>query len=335
LRALALTASGATAVKALRVHEYGGPEVLRLEELPLPAPGPGQILAAVKAAGVNLYDTQQRSGLYKRNLPLTLGLEGAGIVEAVGPDVADIAVGDRVAWIFAPGSYATHTLAPAERVVRLPDRVGFEAAAATLFQGLTAHYLATSTFPLTAGSSCLVHSAAGGCGVLLCQIAKLRGATVIGAVSTRAKAEIARAAGADHVVVYAEEDFAATARRLTAGRGVDVVYDAVGLETYVRSMDALRPRGMLVLYGEASGLVPPIDPRELVFRKSLFLTRTGLDHYIADRHELLGRTEEIFGWLASGRLKQKIFRTYRLDEVAEAHRALESRATTGKLLVIP
>jgi NADPH2:quinone reductase len=319
----------------MRVHACGGPEAMALEDLPLPSPGHGQVLAAVKAAGVNLFDTQLRSGLYKRDLPLTLGLEGAGIVEAVGADVDDIAVGDRVAFIFAAGSYATHTLAPAERVVPLPDKIGFEEAAAVLFQGLTAHYLATSTFPLGPASRCLVHSAAGGCGILLCQIAKIRGAEVIGAVSTPAKAPIAREAGADHVVVYAEEDFAAAAKRITSGRGVDVVYDAVGLDTYIRSMDSLRPRGLLALYGEASGLVPPIDPRELLFRKSLFLTRTGLDHYIADRRELRARTDELFAWAAEGRLKQKVFRAYRLEEAADAHRAIESRGTTGKLLVIP
>jgi NADPH2:quinone reductase len=308
---------------------------MALEDLPLPSPGRSQVLVAVKAAGVNLFDTQLRSGLYKRDLPLTLGLEGAGIVEAVGADVDDIAVGDRVAFIFAAGSYATHTLAPAERVVPLPDKIGFEEAAAVSFQGLTAHYLATSTFALGPASSCLVHSAAGGCGILLCQIAKIHGAEVIGAVSTPAKAAIAREAGADHVVIYAEEDFAAAVKRITTGRGVDVVYDAVGLDTYIRSMDSLRPRGLLALYGEASGLVPPIDPRELLFRKSLFLTRAGLDHYIADRRELRARTDELFAWAAEGRLKQKVFRTYRLEEVADAHRAIESRGTTGKLLVIP
>jgi NADPH:quinone reductase len=306
-----------------------------LEELPMPFPAAGQVLVAVKAAGVNLFDTQLRSGLYPRDLPFTLGLEGAGLVEAVGPDVADIAVGDRVAFIFSAGSYASHTLAPAERVVPLPDKIGFEEAAAVLFQGLTAHYLATSTYPLGPDSRCLVHSAAGGCGILLCQIAKIRGAEVIGAVSTPEKAAVAREAGADHVVVYGEEDFAAAVKRITAGRGVDVVYDAVGLDTYVRSMDSLRPRGLLALYGEASGLVPPIDPRELLFRKSLFLTRAGLDHYIADRREMRARTDELFGWVVEGRLKQKVFRSYRLEDVADAHRAIESRGTAGKLLVMP
>jgi NADPH:quinone reductase len=323
------------AMKAIRVHRRGGPDAMRLEELPLPEPGPGQVLVEVKAAGVNLFDTQLRSGLYKRDLPLTLGVEGAGIIRALGPDVTEMTIGARVAWIFAAGSYATHTLAPAERVVPLPDGMDYADAAAVLFQGLTAHYLATSTFPLTPGSICLIHSAAGGCGILLCQIAKIRGALVIGAVSTPEKAEIAREAGADHVVVYAEEDFEAAVKRISGGRGVDVVYDAVGLDTYVRSMNALRPRGMLVLYGEASGLVPPIDPRELLFRKSLYLTRTGLDHYVADRRELRSRCDEIFRWMAEGRLKQRIFRSYRLEEAADAHRALESRATSGKLLVIP
>jgi NADPH:quinone reductase len=321
-------------MKAIRVHAYGGVEAMRLEELPLPEPGPDQVLVEVKAAGVNLFDTQLRSGLYKRDLPLILGLEGAGIIQALGAAVTHLEVGDRVAWIFSP-AYATHALASADRVVPLPEAVDYADAAAILFQGLTAHYLATSTFPLSPGSSCLIHSAAGGCGILLCQIAKIRGALVIGAVSTAEKAEIARAAGADHVIVYAHENFEPAVKRITGGRGVDVVYDAVGLDTYVRSMNSLRPRGMLVLYGEASGLVPPIDPRELVFRKSLYLTRTGLDHYIADRTELRARTDEIFAWMAEGRLKQRIFGSYRLDEVAEAHRALESRATAGKLLVIP
>ncbi len=322
-------------MKTIRVHNHGGPEAMQLEDLPTPAPGAGQVLLEVKAAGVNLFDTQLRSGLYKRDLPLMLGQEGAGVVAAVGDGVTDVAPGDRVAWIFADGSYGTHTVASVNHVVRLADAITFEDAAAVLFQGLTAHYLATSTYSLEPGSSCLVHSAAGGCGILLCQIGKIRGAQVIGAVSTAAKAEIAREAGADHVVVYAQEDFEAAVKRITSGRGVDVVYDAVGLDTYVRSMNALRPRGLLALYGEASGLVPPIDPRELLFRKSLYLARTGLDHYIADRDEFRSRVDDIFRWVADGKLKQKIFRTYKLHEAADAHRAIESRATIGKLLIIP
>ncbi|MGB7034178.1 MAG: quinone oxidoreductase [Xanthobacteraceae bacterium] len=308
---------------------------MKLEELPLPSPGPGQVLVEVRAAGVNLFDTQLRSGLYKRDLPLALGQEGAGFVRSVGAGVVDFKAGDRVAWIFAPGSYATHTLVTAERVVPLPASLDFEQAAAVLFQGLTAHYLATSTFPLAQGHFCLIHSAAGGCGSLLCQIAKIQGTTVIAAVSTPAKAAFVRETGADHIVVYSEEKFDLAARRITEGRGVDVVYDAVGLDTYIGSMDALRPRGMLVLYGEASGLVPPIDPRELLFRKSLYLTRTGLDHYIVDRYELRGRASQLFAWISEGRLKQRIFKTYRLDQAAEAHRAIEARASAGKLLIIP
>lgn len=322
-------------MKAIIAHETGGPEVMRLEERPLPSPGPDQVLVEVKAAGVNLFDTQLRSGLYNFGLPVALGQEGAGIVQAVGSGVTEFKPGDRVAWIFAAGSYATHALVGAQWLVALPDGISFEAAAAVLFQGVTAHHLATSTFPLAPGQSCLIHSAGGGCGNLLCQIAKIRGAEVIGAVSTPAKADVARHAGADHVVIYGDEDFEAAVKRLTGGRGVHVVYDAVGLETYMRSMNSLRPRGMLVLYGEASGLVPPIDPRELLFRKSLYLTRTGLDSYLLDRDELLSRTNDVFAWVVQGRLKQKIFKTYRLEEVAEAHRALESRATAGKLLVIP
>jgi NADPH:quinone reductase len=322
-------------LKTIRIRAHGGPEAMQLEDLPTPTPSAGEVLLEVKAAGVNLFDTQLRSGLYKRDLPLMLGQEGAGVVAAVGDAVTNLAPGDRVAWIFAGGSYGTHTIASVNHVVPLPDAISFEDAAAVLFQGLTAHYLATSTYPLEPASSCLVHSAAGGCGILLCQIGKIRGAQVIGAVSTPAKAEIAREAGADHVVVYAQEDFEAAVKRITAGRGVDVVYDAVGLDTYVRSMNALRPRGLLALYGEASGLVPPIDPRDLLFRKSLYLTRTGLDHYIANRDELRSRVEDIFKWVSEGRLKQKIFRTYRLDQVAEAHRAIESRGTVGKLLIVP
>ena len=322
-------------MKAIRVHEHGGPEAMRLEELPLPAPGPGQLLVEVKVAGVNLFDTQLRSGLYKRELPLTLGLEGAGIVREVGQDVTDSKVGDRVAFIFAAGAYATHTLTAADRTAPLPDTISFEDAAAVLFQGLTAHYLATSTFPLLPGSTCLVHSAAGGCGILLCQIAKIRGAKIIGAASTPAKAEIARSAGADHVVVYGQEDFAAVAKRMTGGRGVDVVYDAVGLDTYVGSMNALRPRGMLVLYGEASGLVPPLDVRQLLTAGAVYLTRTGLSYYAATEAERRQRGDDVLRWLSEGKLKPRIDSTFSLEDVAQAHRAIESRSTIGKILLLP
>jgi NADPH2:quinone reductase len=320
-------------MKAVRVHTLGGPERLSLDDVVLQPPRAGEVLVEVKSAGVNFMDTQVRSGLFPRPLPVTLGLEGAGIVRAVGEGVDTVKPDDRVGWIFGSGSYAQYASVPIDKVAPLPEGLSFAEAAAVLFQGLTAHYLATSTYELKPGDSCVVHSAAGGTGLLLCQIAKLRGATVIAAVSSEAKAEIARAAGADHIVVYAEADFAAEARRVTDGQGVDVVYDAVGLDTYEKSMLALRRRGCLALYGEASGLVPPLDVRMLVMRGSLYLTRTGLDAYTATREEYLARATELFGWMASGKLRCPVFRTYALAEAAAAHVAIASRATTGKLLL--
>lgn len=323
-------------MKSIRVHAYGGPEVLRLDELATPVPGEGQILAKVAAAGINFFDTQLRSGLYRlAPLPFGLGNEGAGTVAAIGPGVADMRIGDRVAWIYAPGSYATEVVVPAARIVRLPPDVAFTDAAATLFQGMTAHYLAFDSFPLAQGSTCLIHSAAGGVGLLLTQIAKLRGATVIGAVSSRAKVDVARDAGADHVLVYDDEPFEIVAKRLTDGRGVQVVYDAVGKDTFDASLKSLAPRGSLVLYGEASGVVPDFDVRKLLFGGSLRLTRTGLDHHIATRAEFLERAEAVLGWLAQGRLRPHVGSTYPLAAAADAHRAIESRATRGKLLLLP
>jgi len=322
-------------MKAIRVHELGGPERLRLDDLPLQPPGRGEVLVEVKASGVNFMDTQIRSGLFPRRLPVTLGIEGAGIVRSIGEGVEEVMPDDRVGWIMGGGSYAQYAIVPAAMLAPLPPELSFEDAAAALFQGLTAHYLATSTYPLKSGETCIVHSAAGGTGALLCQIAKLAGARVIGVVSTEAKAEIARAAGADHVILYAQTDFAAEARRLTDGQGVDVVYDAVGLDTYVQSMNALRKRGCLALYGEASGLVPPLDVRMLVMRGSLYLTRTGLDSYTATREEYLARCRDLFGWMAEGKLRCRVFNAYPLAEAAAAHVAIESRGTTGKLLVMP
>lgn len=320
-------------MQAVRVHATGGPEQLRLDDIVLQPPRAGEVLVEVKAAGVNFMDTQIRSGLFPRPLPATLGLEGAGIVRAIGEGVETVKPDDRVAWIFGGGSYAQYACVPADKVAPLPEGLSFADAAAVLFQGLTAHYLATSTYPLKPGDTCVVHSAAGGSGALLCQIAKMRGATVIAAVSSDAKAEIARTAGADHTVVYAQADFAAEARRLTDGQGVDVVYDAVGLETYEKSMAALRRRGCLALYGEASGLVPPLDVRTLVMRGSLYLTRTGLDSYTATREEYLERANDLFGWMADGKLRCPVFKTYALAEAMQAHVAIESRGTTGKLLI--
>lgn len=321
-------------MKAIRVHEYGGPEVLRLDELEHPVPNAGEVLVRVAVAGVNFFDTQLRSGLYRKQpLPVALGSEGAGTVEAVGAGVTAVRSGDRVGWALVPGAYATHAVVPADRTVLLPETVSFEAAAATLYQGITAHHLACSTYPLGPDDTCLVYSAAGGVGSLLCQIAKMRGATVIAAVSSSAKLEAARAAGADHVLVYGDGDLAAEVRRLTGGRGVDVVYDAVGKETFAASLDSLRLRGFFVLYGEASGLVPELDVRLLLAKGSLYLTRTGLPAYVATPEEFAQRAGDVLRWLAGGTLRSHIGATYALDTAAEAHRAMEDRRTIGKLLL--
>jgi len=328
-------------VQAIRVHAFGDPQVMVLEDIPTPAPGPGEILARVLAAGINFKDTQFRSGLYPGEPPVALGTEGAGIVEAVGERVDDVRPGDRICWMYstghrppAHGSYASHAIVPANNVVALPPGLDFQSAAAVLFQGVTAHYLSHATYPLAAGDTCLVHSAAGGVGSLLCQMAKLRGALVIGTVSSDAKAEIARACGADHVINYLREDFVREVRRIT-GTGVHVVYDAVGESTYLKSLDSLRRRGLLALYGEASGVVPPMDPRLLTAKGSVFLTRTGAQHYIADREEFLERAQAVLRWTAEGKLKVWIHKAYPLSQAPEAHRALEHRETTGKLLLIP
>jgi NADPH:quinone reductase len=323
-------------VKTARVHAYGGPEVIRIDELPPPVPPSGHVLVAVKAAGINFFDTQLRSGLYRRfSLPVSLGLEGAGIVEGIGPDVADLAIGDRICWIMSPGSYATHAVVPVAKTAKLPAALDFDRAAAGIYQGMTAHYLADSVFPLGSGHICIVHSAAGGVGQLLSQIAKRRGATVIGTVSSEEKAPMARAAGADHVIVYTNAKLTDEARRLTDGRGVDVVYDAVGLETYEASLASLKPRGLLALYGEASGLVPPIDVRSLLSQGSCTLTRVGLEHFIETRSEFLRRANDILQWLANGTLRVHVDQTFALADVAAAHRAIESRARVGKVLLRP
>jgi NADPH:quinone reductase len=323
-------------IKQVRVREHGGPGVMKLESVGLPHLGAGEVLVEIKAAGVNFFDTQIRSGLVKMQpLPIALGLEGAGVVREVGPQGDSLKVGDRVVWAFAAGSYGTHALVSRDNLVPLPDAVEFDDAAAIFFQALTAHYLACSSYELVAGSTCVVHSAAGGVGSLLCQIAKLKGARVIGTVSSDTKIGSARAAGADKVVIYTCEDLKAEALNFTAGRGVDVVYDAVGLETYESSLSSLRPRGFLVSYGDASGPVPPIDIRSLLYAGSVYLTRTGLLHYVADRAELLRRSDDIFAWMAAGSLRQSIQMRVPLDEVSRAHQAIEGRKTTGKIILIP
>jgi NADPH:quinone reductase len=321
--------------KVLRVRSYGGPDVLQLDDVELGEPGPGEALVRVEVAGLNFMDTQFRSGLYQKALPFAIGHDGAGVVEAVGANVGELSRGDRVVWAHVEGSAATLVIAPVKRLAKIPVGCSFDQAAAVLFQGMTAHYLACSTFPLQPTDVCVVHSAAGGVGALLCQIAKIRQATVIGTVSRETKIRAARDAGADHVVVYTEEDFAEVARRITSGRGVDVVYDAVGLDTFDAGLRALRNRGLLALYGEASGLVPPFDIRKLGKSGSLYVTRTGTGAYVSEPGELEWRMSEILGWLAEGRLRASIFAKLPLSQAAEAHRLIESRTTTGKLLLAP
>jgi NADPH2:quinone reductase len=322
-------------MKVIRIESFGGPDVLRLAELPDPSPGPGQIVARVEAAGVNFIDVYHRTGLYPNPLPFVPGQEGAGVVAARGPGVTALREGDRVAWTGTPGSYAERVLLPVDRAVAVPAGVGVDVAASLMLQGMTAHYLSTTTFPLAKGHTCLVHAAAGGVGLLLVQMAKRRGARVIGTVGSEAKAALAREAGADEVVLYREEDFLEAVRRLTGGRGVDVVYDSVGRSTAEKSLDCLVPRGMVVLYGNASGAVPPIDPLALMRKGSLFLTRPNLAHYVADRASLDARASDVLGDAAAGRLRVRIDRKLPLAQAAEAHRALEGRETAGKVLLVP
>ena len=322
-------------MKAIRVHAFGGPEMLRLEEVAAPVPGPGQALVSVEAAGVNYIDTYHRTGAYKVPLPLAIGQEGAGVVTALGPGVSTVRIGDRVAWTGIFGSYAEAVAVPADRLVPLPPGVTTRQGAAAMLQGMTAHYLACSTFPLKPGDTCLVHAGAGGVGLLLTQIAKLRGARVITTVSTEDKAALSRAAGADVVVRYTTENFEAVVRDVTGGRGADVVYDSVGRDTFVKSLDCLAPRGMLVLYGQSSGAVGPFDPQILSAKGSLFLTRPTLVTYIASRSELDARASDVLGWIAAGRLRLRTEFEFPLADAAAAHRALEGRQTTGKVLLIP
>jgi NADPH2:quinone reductase len=323
-------------VKAIRVHEPGGPEALRLDDVPRPEPGAGQVLIAVEAAGVNYIDVYQRTGQYKTALPFVPGQEAAGTVAALGAGVNGLRIGDRVACYHAGlGAYAEYAVAPADRVVRLPDGVSAAQGAALMLQGMTAHYLAGTTYPLHPGDTCLVHAAAGGVGHLLCQIARRRGARVIGTVSTAAKAALARESGADEVISYVEQDFEAEVRRLTGGAGVQVVYDSVGRTTFDAGLRCLARRGMMVLFGQSSGPVAPLDPQVLNQRGSLFLTRPTLGHYVATRVELEARAGELLRWVQDETLVLHIGREWPLSQAADAHRALESRTTAGKLLLRP
>jgi len=322
-------------MKAIRIRQTGGPEVLQLEDVPDPTPGAGDALVEICASGVNYIDVYFRTGLYPYPIPGVLGLEGAGTVVALGPDVTDLEIGDRVAYTNVPGSYAEKVAAPAERLVRLPDGLSFRDGAAAMLQGMTAHYLATSTYPLAAGETCLVHAAAGGVGLLLCQLAKMRGATVIGTVSTDDKAALAREAGADHTIIYTRQDFVDEVRRITKGNGVHVVYDGVGASTFMKSLDCLRPRGFMVLFGQASGPVPPIDLSILNLKGSLYVTRPSLNAYVATRDELLARANDVLGWVREGKLRLRIQHVFPLARAAEAHRALEGRKTAGKIVLEP
>ncbi|MGA3098523.1 MAG: quinone oxidoreductase [Bryobacteraceae bacterium] len=322
-------------MKAIQVRETGGPEKLQLVETPIPHPGPKEALVRVAASGVNFIDVYFRTGLYKSEIPIKLGQEGTGTVEQVGAEVTEVAPGDRVAWAMPRGSYAEYAVVPAWQLVKLPDNLDFQTAAAAMLQGMTAHYLTHSTYELKSGDDCLVHAAAGGAGGLIAQMAKMRGARVLGTVSTEEKAAVARQHGVDETILYTRTEFDVEVRRLTNGHGVDVVYDSVGKTTFDKSLNCLRPRGLLALFGQSSGPVPPFDLNTLNGKGSLFVTRPTLGHYTLTREELLWRAGDVLGWVASGKLHPRIERTYPLSEAAEAHRALEGRHTAGKLLLIP
>lgn len=322
-------------MNAIRVHRFGGPEVLALEEVPRPGPGEGQALVRIEAAGVNFIDIYQRLGQYPVPLPMVPGNEGAGVVEEIGPGVREVSPGDRVAYSGSLGAYAEYAVVPSWRLIRLPAGMETRTAAAAMLQGMTAHYLTHSTFPLKPGDTCLVHAAAGGVGLLLLQIAKRRGARTIGTVSTPEKEQLAKQFGADEVIRYTEQDFEEEVKRLTGGRGVQVVYDSVGRDTFDKSLNCLDMRGFLVLYGQSSGPVASFDPQILNARGGLFLTRPSLGHYTATREELLERAGDILGWAAAGELRIRIGGEYPLEKASKAHADLAGRKTTGKLLLIP
>lgn len=320
---------------AIRIHQYGGPEVLTYEEVPLPEPAAGEVLVKVEAIGLNFVEIYRRKGLYTSQMPFVPGEELAGVVESIGAAVTEVKPGDRVVTTNGHGAYATHAIVPAARLVSVPQNIDTRQAAAVMLQGMTAHYLSHSTFPLQAGHTALVHAAAGGVGQLLVQLAKGRGAKVIGTVSTEEKAQLARETGADAVILYTQEDFEVATKRLTGNQGVDVVYDAVGKDTFEKGLNCLKRRGYMVLYGQASGPVGPLDPQLLNAKGSLFLTRPTLRDYTTEREELLQRAGDLFRWMAEGKLRVRIDRTFSLAEAAEAHRYMEGRQTKGKVLLIP
>lgn len=320
-------------MKCIHVVDHGGPESLTLAEVPVPVPGPGQALVRIAATGVNFIDVYFRTGAYKAESPTRIGSEGAGTVAELGPQVTGLAVGDRVGYAMTRGSYADYAVVPATQLVKIPDDVDFVTAAGVMLQGMTAQYLTRSTFPLGPGHTCLVHAAAGGAGGMLVQMAHRRGARVLGTVSTEAKAMVARRAGADEVIRYVDQDFEAEVKRLTDGRGVDVVYDSVGRTTFDKSLNCLKPKGTMVLFGQSSGAVPPLDPQVLAAKGSLFLTRPTLAHYLLTPDEIQWRAGEVLDGLRSGDLTLHVHATFPLAAAAEAHRLLENRATSGKIVL--
>lgn len=324
-------------MKAIRIAAVGGPEVLTLEDVAKPAPAAGQAVVKVEAAGLNFIDVYFRKGLYAAPLPYIPGQEGAGVVDAVGEGVKDLKAGDRVAWAGGAqgGGYAQYAAVPAARLIKLPGKLSAKTAAAAMLQGMTAHYLSHSALELKKGDWCVVHAAAGGVGLLLCRMLARLGARVIGTTSTKEKAALARAAGAEEIVFYGEQDLAAEVKRITGGKGARVVYDGVGKDTYLKSLDSLAPRGLLALFGQSSGPVPPLDPQVLSQKGSLFLTRPTLGHYTATREELSWRAGDVLSWLEKGELEIRIDSEFPLERAADAHRALEGRKTAGKVLLIP
>ena len=322
-------------MKAVRIYETGGPDKLIFEDLPIPTPGPGQALVKIHSIGLNFIDIYFRTGLYKSPLPFTPGQEAAGIVETVGSDVTNVNPGDRVAYAGTIGAYAEYAVVNSYRLVQLPDALSLENAAAVMLQGMTAHYLTHSTFPLRKGETVLLHAAAGGVGLLLTQIAKRIGARVIGTVSTDEKAALAREAGADHIILYTKADFEEEVKKVTSGAGVDVVYDSVGRTTFEKGLNCLRRRGMMVLFGQSSGSVPPFELSTLNPKGSLYITRPGLPHYTATADELQWRAGDVLGWVADGSLKVRVDRIYPLKEAAKAQQALEGRETAGKVILQP
>jgi NADPH2:quinone reductase len=322
-------------MKAIQIHSYGGPEVMQLEDAPVPTAGKGEAVVKIAATGVNFIDIYYRTGLLKAaQLPFIPGQEAAGTVSAIGQGVTEVKAGDRVAYAMTQGSYAEYAVVPAWRLVKLPDNVDFKLGAAIMLQGMTAHYLTHSTFPLTRGHKAVVHAAAGGVGLLLTQVARKLGATVYATVGNEAKAELARAAGAAETIIYSKQDFEAEVKRLAPG-GVDVVYDSVGATTFEKSLNCLRPRGYMVVYGASSGPPPAVSPATLMAKGSLFMTRPSLAHYSMTRDEILSRTSDLFRWLEAGDLKFKVDHVFPLAEAARAHEALAGRQTTGKIVLIP